>query len=222
MVRVGRAVGEAIPLDAARRIALNAQGFGDPRASSRVDVRRLRRVVDRVGVLQLDSVNVLCRSHYLPMFARLGPYPRATLDRMCWGEGSGRELFEYFWGAQGERAPSEGLPAPAMADARGRSAGMGRRAASRCDGAVVGRDGHAPAEHITARLRRRGARRGHRAGTDHRRGGEPRRRASQAHGSRPRPDNRPHVDWQDAKIAIEYLFCTGRLAIAGRRNFERL
>ncbi len=67
----------------ARRIALGAQGFGRARPG-RVDVRHFRRSLDDMAILQLDSVNVVARSHYLPMFARLGAYDRDALDRWLW------------------------------------------------------------------------------------------------------------------------------------------
>jgi hypothetical protein len=95
-------------------------------------------------------------------------------------------------------------------------------AASRCDGAVVGRDGHAPAVHGTARLGRRGARRGHQRGPITAGEASPDGVRRKRTDPDPDPTNGRMWNWQDAKIAIEYLFCTSRVAIAGRRNFERL
>jgi uncharacterized protein YcaQ len=86
----------------ARRIALGAQGFNDPRPSGRVDRRHLRRVVARMGLIQIDSVNVLVRSQELPLFARLGPHPR-TLIADASRDG---ELFEY-WVHEACHAPAE-------------------------------------------------------------------------------------------------------------------
>lgn len=76
----------------ARRIALHAQGFGDRRPQGRVDRRHVRRVLDRIGLIQIDSVNVLVRSQEMPLFARLGPHPRDVLPRMA----ADVELFEYW------------------------------------------------------------------------------------------------------------------------------
>jgi uncharacterized protein YcaQ len=76
----------------ARRIALSAQGFGNKRPTGRIDRRHLRKVLDHVGLIQIDSVNVLVRSQELPLFARLGAHPRSLI----WDASEAGELFEYW------------------------------------------------------------------------------------------------------------------------------
>jgi uncharacterized protein YcaQ len=80
----------------ARRIAVAAQGFSEPRPTGTITRANLKRLIARIQVLQLDSVSVAVRAHYAPVFSRLGPYDRDVLDRAAWGPRSARLLAEYW------------------------------------------------------------------------------------------------------------------------------
>ena len=189
----------------ARRLALAAQGFGRPRPTGRVDVRHLRRAIDDVGLLQLDSVNVFCRSHYMPVFSRLGPYPRQALDRLAWhrdgkgkaGRAGRRDLIEY-WGHEASLLPVELQPLlrwrMARADALAWK-GVARVAVEQPQ----------LLEFVLDMVRERGP-----------------IRASElaARGRRREPGEM--WSWSEEKTALEYLFFSGRVCAARRVNFERL
>ncbi|MGZ4311260.1 MAG: winged helix-turn-helix domain-containing protein [Solirubrobacteraceae bacterium] len=184
---------------AARRIALAAQGFGRPRSATPPGTRQIRELVARLGVLQLDSVNVFSRAHYMPVFSRLGPYDRSLLDRIAAHDASRpvRRLVEY-WAHEASLIPVEShrLFRWRMADVDGEAWGSISRVIRERPELV--RD--------TLELV----------------GGQGPIRASAT--GIPRPDPRPgHMwNWHEGKVALEYLFVTGQVAAAGRVNFERL
>src|SRR6478736_9948531 len=82
----------------ARRIAVAAQGFAEPKPRGSVTRAHLRRLISRIQVLQLDSVSVAVRAPYAPGFSRIGPYYRDVLDRAAWSHSarSPRLLVEYW------------------------------------------------------------------------------------------------------------------------------
>jgi uncharacterized protein len=216
----GRALrGEPVPLDQARRTALAAQGFGGSR-SGRNDARSLRRVTDRLGALQVDSVNVLVRSHYLPAFARVGDYPRATLDRMAWGPTPRRRLFEY-WGHKASLLPLDLHPLMRWRMDAARAHVFGgdiRRYRALLDPALLlapwaviegmwrlGDAGPALAERVLAVLAERGP---VTAGEIE----DPGERRLESGGL---------WDWNDVKVVLEWLLYAGRVTVSSRRGFQR-
>jgi len=88
---------------------LAAQGFGQARPAGPIGQAHLKRVIERLALHQIDSVNVLVRAHYLPLFSRLGAYPREALDLAAWGPKSKRRLFEY-WAHEASLLPLDLQP----------------------------------------------------------------------------------------------------------------
>ena len=97
--------GDRFPLEAVAALFLARQHLGSPRAAA-LSPARLTRFVEDVGGLQLDSINVLDRAHYLTLWSRFGPYDRARLDRLVYQR---RLLFEY-WAHAACLVPISTLP----------------------------------------------------------------------------------------------------------------
>lgn len=98
---------ESLSLAQARRVALAAQGLAEQRPNA-PSARDVRRVAARLGLLQIDSVNVLVRAHYMPLFSRLGAYDTALLDGQAYA-GRKRRFFEY-WGHEASLLPCQLYP----------------------------------------------------------------------------------------------------------------
>ncbi len=180
----------------ARRIALAAQGFGRARPEQ-VGAAELRRLVDRLALHQIDSVNVLVRAHYLPAFSRLGPYDRGLIDCAAWGRRSERRLFEY-WAHEASLLPLDLYPLMRWRMAR---ADRGEIGWTRLR--AFARERRADAEAVLARISDHGP-----------------HAASDFEGGRSASG---WWEWSDAKHALEYLFWAGRVTTRTRRgSFERV
>ncbi len=83
----------SLSLAQARRVALTAQGFTHPDRTKPVTWGAMARMIRQINLLQIDSVNVLVRSHYLPLYSRLGAYPHAALDQRSFSNKK-RAMFE--------------------------------------------------------------------------------------------------------------------------------
>jgi len=186
-------VTEQLSPKTARRIALSAQGFGrtPPAAPGRKQVRDVAR---RLGVIQIDSVNVVTRTHYLPAFSRLGDYPREALEAEAWG--ARRSLFEY-WGHEASLLPLETQPLlrwrMARAEAGEMWTGLSR----------FGREKRAYIDGVLKEIERRGPV----TGADF----------------NDAPRGAPGWwSWSDGKRALEWLFWAGLITTKTRRGFERV
>ncbi|WP_209305542.1 crosslink repair DNA glycosylase YcaQ family protein [Blastococcus sp. CT_GayMR20] len=185
---------ERLPAGVARRIALAAQGFADPRPDGAVSVRQLRRMVERLAVVQIDSVNVLSRSHYLPAFSRLGAYPRAALDELT---ARRHAVFEY-WAHE-----ASFLPVRLQPSLRWRMAAAEEHAWGNMVRVQRERPGYVA--EVLDRVRENGP-----------------LKASDL--AEPRPDRPGAMwNWHDGKIALEWLFFTGEITATHRTTaFEKV
>ena len=176
----------------ARRIALAAQGLAAARADRSVTRRVFRKLAAELGVIQIDSVNVLARTHYLPAFSRLGPYPRELLEAEAWGKTP--SLFEH-WGHEASLLPLAIQPLFRWRMQARRDSGKGHRA-------KFAREQSGYVDGVLAQIERRGPVTGGDFAAEPRKAG--------------------WWNWSNGKQALEWLFGAGLIAVKTRRGFERV
>jgi uncharacterized protein len=181
----------ALPLRAVTALFLERQHLARPRATA-LTSGRLGRFVEDVGGLQLDSINVLDRAHYLTVWSRFGVYDRARLDRLVYGQ---RLLFEY-WAHAACLVPTSMLPwwRRAMLDYRIRHTGWSRwlrRNAKVLSAVTAAVQANGPMGHADFDSRRPAGGRG------------------------------GWWDWRPVQHAVHYLWMTGALTVHSRRHFQK-
>ncbi|MGE8178580.1 winged helix-turn-helix domain-containing protein [Pseudomonas fluorescens] len=187
----------SLSLKQARRLALAAQGFSGRQPPATIKPAQLNRLIECVGILQIDSVNALVRSHYLPLFSRLGNYSTDLLDQAAWSQGRRRTLFEY-WGHEASLLPLSMYP---LMRWRMQRAAQGEGIYQQL--ARFGRDQQETIRRVLASVQELGALGAGSLSTRQERAG-------------------PWWDWSAEKHALEWLFAAGEVTVAGRRGFERL
>ncbi|MBW0114614.1 winged helix-turn-helix domain-containing protein [Pseudonocardia abyssalis] len=193
---------ETIGAPAARRMVLAAQGFTDPVPTGPVTRRHLQRVLDRVRLLQLDSVNVAVRAHYMPVFSRLGPYARPLLDDAAWSHSARRpRLLVEHWAHEASLLP--------VADWPLLHSGAKRSGWWRHYGALVEAD-PGLVDDVLAAVKDLGP------------VGAGELETVLRGSSRPRPPGATWWERSDVKRICEYLFGIGELTTGTRRHFQRL
>ena len=182
----------------ARALALAAQGFDTPRPANKATQRHVNSLISRLGVIQIDSVNVLVRSQELPLFSRLGNHDRNAIPKAT----ESQKIFEY-WGHEAAHLPVEIHPLFRwkMEAARlGKARHWGLTSFYDDNKAFVKRmlkhvetNGPTTARELSTRTEKRGA------------------------------DKKTWWDWDESKTALEYLFLTGQLMSRGRgTDFARI
>jgi uncharacterized protein YcaQ len=189
---------DALSIADARALALAAQGFDTPRPAKKATQRHVNSLISRLGVIQIDSVNVLVRSQELPLFSRLGNHDRNAIPKAT----ESQKIFEY-WGHEAAHLPVEIHPLFRwkMEAARlGKARHWGLTSFYDDNKAFVKRmlkhvetNGPTTSRELSTRTEKRGA------------------------------DKKTWWDWDESKTALEYLFLTGQLMSRGRgTDFARI
>ena len=185
---------DSLSIADARRIALAAQGFDTARPKTKATQRHVDALIARLGVIQIDSVNVLVRSQELPLFARLGIHDRNAIPKAT----EAQKLFEY-WGHEAAHLPVELHPLfrwKMDAARTGKVTHWGLTSFYEENKAFVKRtlkhvttNGPTTSRELSTRTEKKGT----------------------------------WWDWDEAKVALEYLFLTGQLMSRGRgSDFARI